>query len=105
MGGVDIVDQMHRFYTCTHKSSPRSYLWLFWFLLDLTIDTVYILNAAFRIGLLVKVGMYNNKVFCKELVMELLSKYSSQTLRSCQVKIPPARLSQQHFTDSLGTDK
>ena len=56
MGGVDIVDQMHRFYTCTHKSSPRSYLWLFWFLLDLTIDTVYILNAAFRIGLLVKVG-------------------------------------------------
>ena len=60
MSGVDIVDQMRRFYTCTHKSSSRSYLWLFWFLLDLAIDNVYILNAAFRIGLLVKVGTIIN---------------------------------------------
>ena len=37
MGGVDLADQMRTFYTCTHKSSHRWYLRLFWFLVDVAI--------------------------------------------------------------------
>ena len=48
MGGVDLADQMHRFYTCTHKSPRRWYLWLFWFLLDLAIDIAFILECYSR---------------------------------------------------------
>ena len=44
MGGVDLADQMRRFYTCTHKW----YFWLFWFLLDLAIDNAYVLECWTR---------------------------------------------------------
>ena len=48
IGGVDLTDQMHRFYTCMHKSSYRWYLWLFWFLVDMAIDNAYILECCIR---------------------------------------------------------
>ena len=48
MGGVDLADQMRRLYTCTHKSSRKWYFWLFWFLVDLTVDNAYVLECWFR---------------------------------------------------------
>ena len=45
MGGVDLADQIHRFYTCSHKSSCQWYLRLFWFLVDVTVDNVFVLET------------------------------------------------------------
>ena len=45
IGGLDLADQMRRFYTCTHKSSRRWYLRMFWFLVDLAIDNAFILEC------------------------------------------------------------
>ena len=41
VGGIDLANQMHKFYTCTHKSLHQWYLQLFG-LVDLAIDNVYI---------------------------------------------------------------
>ena len=103
MGGVDLADQMRRFYTCTHKSSRRWYLRMFWFLVDLAIDNAFILECIIRES---TPGQHKrtNKLFRKELATELLSKHSSRTRAGCQAQNAPARLMQQHFPDILGTD-
>ena len=99
MGGVDLADQMRRFYTCTHRSSRRWYLRLFWFLVDLAIDNALILES-FRPDQ----RRRKNKDFRKELATELLSKYISRQRAGRQAQNAPARLLQRHFPDNLGTD-
>ena len=46
MGGVDLVDQMHRAYTCTRKSKSKCYMRMFWFFFDLVILNSYILESV-----------------------------------------------------------
>ena len=41
VGGIDLANQMYKFYTCTHKSLHQWYLQLFG-LVDLAIDNAYI---------------------------------------------------------------
>ena len=103
MGGVDLADQMRRFYTCIHKSSCRWYLQQFWFIIDLAIDNAYILECCIQDRTPCQ-GRHNNKPFHKKLATELLSKHSSQKIVGHQVQNAPARLSQWHFPDSLETD-
>ena len=90
MGFVDLADQMHRFYTCTHKSSCKWGLQLFWFLLDLAIDNAYILEHCIQ-DRTPGQRRHNNKLFRKELATELLSKYSLQKVAGCQLQNTPAR--------------
>ena len=101
MGGVDLADQMRRFYTCTHRSSRRWYLRLFWFLVDLAIDNAFILES-FKPDRTPAQHRCKNKDFHTELATELLSKYSSRQRSGRQVQNAPARLSQRHFPDNLG---
>ena len=100
MGGVDLADQMYKFYSCTCKSSRRWYLQLFWFLVDLAIDNAFILES-FRPDRMPGQHKRKNKDFRKELATELLSKYSSWQRSGRQVQNAPARLTQRHFP--LGT--
>ena len=101
MGGVDLVDMMHRFYTCTHKSSRRWYLWLFWLLLDVgvdNVDNVFILECyTHPAG-----GRHKSKEFRKELATHLLSLYSSQQRSDHQAHNAPAGLVQRNFPKYLG---
>ena len=69
MGGVDLADQICRFYTSSHKSSRRWYLRLFWFLLDLAVDNAFILA---------KKEQYTIKQFREELATELIGKFHGQ---------------------------
>ena len=64
MGSVDLADQMCKFYTCTHKSSRKWYLWLFWFLVNLAIDSAYILECCIQ-DRTPGQSRHNNKVFIK----------------------------------------
>ena len=102
MGGVDLADQIRRFYTCTHKSSRKWYLWLFWFLVDLAINNAYIIESFWR--------KHENrfkrksKEFRKQLATELLSMHSSRQRAGRQAQNVPARLVQRHFPDIVGTD-
>ena len=82
MGGVDLANQMHRFYTCTHRSSCKWYFRLFWFLLDLAIDNAYVLECWTR-DRTPGQGRRKNK----ELATELLSKYSSRKLLGARYKM------------------
>ena len=102
MGGVDLADQMRRFYTCTHKSSRRWYLRLFWFLVDLAVDNAYILECCMR----EKTGLSRrtNLIFRKKLATELLSMHSSRSHSGRQAQNVPARLVQWHFPAKLGSD-
>ena len=77
MGGVDLAAQMSRFYTCTHRSSRKWYFRLFWFLLDLAIDNVYVSECWTR-DRTPGQGRRKNKLFRKELATEFLSKYTVQ---------------------------
>ena len=103
MGGVDLADQMRRFYTCTHKSSRKWYFRLFWFLVDLAIDNAFVLECWFCDRTPGQTRR-KNKAFRKELATELLSKYRSRKNPGRQVQNAPARLMQRHFPDNLGTD-
>ena len=104
MGGVDLADQTLRFHTCTHKSSRRWYLRLFWFALDLAIDNAYTLECCF--------APVNDrrtiKSFREELATKLLCQHSSRQHggRQSQALPPqsPARLEERHFIENLGTD-
>ena len=102
MGGVDLADQMRRFYPCTHKSSRRFYLCLFWILVDLAIDNAYILECCMR----EKTGLSRrtNLISHKKLATELLSMHSLQSHYGRQVQNVPARLVQRHFPAKLGSD-
>ena len=86
MGGVDLADQMYRFYTCIHKSSRRWYLRLFWFLLDLAIDNAFILESY---GLPAR-SRRKSKQVCKELTTHLLSMHSSRQHAGRQAQNAPA---------------
>ena len=99
MGGVDLADQMRRFYTCTHKSSRRWYLRLFWFLLDLAIDNAFILECCS----LPTRSRRKSKQFRKELATHLLGLHSSRQHAGRQAQNAP-RLVQRHFPKYLGTD-
>ena len=97
MGGVNLADQIRRFNSCTHKSSRRWYLRLFWFLLDLAIDNAYILECHFnptckRNGI---------KGFREELATILLSQHSSRHRSGRQAQEKPARLMDCHFPVNL----
>ena len=70
MGGVDLSDQMNRFYTCTSRCW---YLRLFWFFLDVAIDNVFILASFETVAGQRK---RTNKQFLEELAAELISKYN-----------------------------
>ena len=98
MGGVDLADQMRRFYTCTHKSSRRWYLRLFWFLLDVAVDNAFILECSLRPA----GGRRKSKEFRKELATHLLSRHNSRQRAGRQVQNAPARLLQRHFPKYLG---
>jgi len=102
MGGVDLADQMRRFYTCSRKSSQRWYLRLFWFLLDVAIDNAFILES-FRPDRTPAPRRRTHKDFREELATELLSKFSSRKHSGRQVQDAPARLVQRHFPKHLGT--
>ena len=103
MGGVDLADQMRRFYTCTHKSSRKWYYRLFWFCLDLAVDNAYILECCVR-DREPALPRRTNKQFRKELASELLSKYNSRQRSGRQAQNAPARLLQRHFPDKLEND-
>jgi len=45
MGGVDMEDQKHRLYSCSHKSKKKWYMHLFWFLLDTAFVNAHILEC------------------------------------------------------------
>ena len=79
------------------------YFRLFWLLVDLAVDNAFVLECWFcdRTPGLVR---HKNKQLCKELITELLSKYSSRRYAGRQVQDAPARLMQRHFPDNLGTD-
>ena len=47
MGGVDLADQMCKYYACTRRSRTRWYMRLFWFFLDLAIINAYVLESVF----------------------------------------------------------
>ena len=99
MGGVDLADQMRRFYTCTHKSSRRWYLRLFWFLLDLAVDNAFILECYSRPS----GGRRKSKEFRKELATHLMGMHNSRQRAGRQAQNVPAWLLQRHFPDKLGT--
>ena len=103
MGGVDLADQMRRFYTYTHRSSRKWYFRLFWFLLDLAIDNAYVLECWTR-DRTPGQGRRKNKLFRKEIATELLSKCSSQKTPGHLIQNAPTQLTQRHFPDNLGTD-
>ena len=71
MGGVDLSNQMRRFYTCTHKSSHWWYLRLFWFLFNVAIDNTFILVSFETVAGQRK---RTNKQFREELATDLISK-------------------------------
>jgi len=97
MGGVDLADQICRFNSCTHKSSCRWYLRLFWFLLDLAIDNAYILECHFN-----PACKHNGiKGFREESARLLLSQHSSRQRSGRQAQEKPARLVDRHFPVNL----
>ena len=98
MRGVHLADQMHKFYTCTHKSSRRWYLRLFWFLLDVAVDNAFILECSLRPA----GGRRKHIEFCKELATHLLSMHNSWQHAGRQVQNAPARLMQRYFSKYLG---
>ena len=93
-GGVDLSDQMHRFYTCTHKSSRCWYLRLFWFLLDVAIDSAFILASFETVAGQRK---WTNKQFREELATELISKCNMRLQGGRQSQDAILRLTQRHF--------
>ena len=102
MSSVDLADQICRFYICTHKSSRKWYLQLFWFLVDLAINNAYIIESFWR----EHENRFKRKSreFRKQLATELLSMHSSRQRAGRQAQNVPARLVQRHFPDNLGTD-
>ena len=103
MGSVDLADQMRRFYTCTHKSSHRWYIRLFWFLIDLAIDNAFVIESFRPDGMPTPLRQVN-KDFHEELATELISKFNSRQRGGRQAQNAPAWLVQRHFPVYLGTD-
>lgn len=97
MGGVDLADQIRRFNSCTHKSSRRWYLRLFWFVLDLAIDNAFVLQCQFNSSTKGK-GI---KGFREELATDLLSTYKCRQRSGRQTQERPARCVERHFPARL----
>ena len=102
IGGVDLADQMHKYYTTGH-SSYKWYKYLFWFLVDLSICNAFILCNFFRQGQ--GQGKLKQAAFRTSLAMQLVDGFSSRTTSAKRRKIESLSLSaanaSKHFIEKI----
>ena len=102
MGGVDLADQMHKYYTIG-RSSCKWYKYLFWFLIDLSICNAFILCNFFRQGQ--GKGKLKQAAFRTNLAMRFVDGFCSRTSTAKRRKIETLSLSAanagRHFIEKI----
>lgn len=101
MGGVDLSDQIHQYYTCLRKTA-KWYKKLFFHLLNLTVINAYLLYKKFSEDEN-KLGHYEfRRALCESLIFEAPNAPKPSVFAGRRITgEKPGRLTERHFPESI----